>query len=214
MLCYMAVYLIWFTWLEKRPVRYFRLVHLPIDDAIPFCEYFIIPYLLWFVYVAAVVICLFFRDRQEYDRACVFLCTGMTLFLIISTFWPNGQQLRPAVMPRDNIFTALTGLVWKIDAPMNLWPSIHVYNSMGAHFALLHSRRLSEARHGFLVRFGSGLLSFSIVLSTMFIKQHSAFDVLTGLALAAVMYGVVYRKEWLYSGRTEENEDKRTPQVG
>ena len=42
---------------------------------------------------------------------------------------------------------------------------------------------------------GSLILCVSIVLSTMFIKQHSVFDVLTALVLAGIMYTLVYDPE-------------------
>lgn len=148
LLVYMAIYLVWFGWLEKKNTKNYWVIHLSIDDYIPFCEIFVIPYLLWFAYVAAVVIWLFLKDKQEYYKACGFLFTGMTLFLIISTLWPNGHNLRPAVMPRDNVFTSLIALLWKTDTPTNLWPSIHVFNSMGAHFAVMHSQKLAASKWG------------------------------------------------------------------
>ena len=95
----------WFIWLEKNTTGHCRIIHMAADDYIPFCEVFVIPYLLWFVYVSAVVIYFFFKNKEDYYRTCIFLFTGMTIFLIISTLWPNGQHLRPTVMPRDNIFT-------------------------------------------------------------------------------------------------------------
>lgn len=39
------------------------------------------------------------------------------------------------------------------------------------------------------------MLCVSIILSTMFLKQHSLFDVLTGLGLASAMYVLVYRQD-------------------
>lgn len=213
MLAYMVVYLVWFAWLEKRSVKNSWLIHFAADDYIPFCEAFVIPYLLWFGYVAVVVIYLFFKDKAEYYKACVFLATGMTLFLIISTLWPNGHNLRLATMPRENFCTGLVAMLWKTDTPTNLWPSIHVYNSLGAHFAITHCQRLMNSRHGKLIKIGSGILAFSIVLSTMFIKQHSVFDVFTGLALGAIMYALVYKRELLFAGKAQKNKGKRTPQV-
>lgn len=214
LLIYMAIYLVWFGWLEKNNTKNYWVIHMPVDDYIPFCEVFVIPYLLWFVYVAAVVVYLFLNDKQEYYKACGFLCTGMTLFLMISTFWPNGHNLRPAVMPRDNAFTGLISMLWKTDTPTNLWPSIHVFNSMGAHFGITHCQKLMTSKWGGRIKIGSGVLASSIILSTMLIKQHSVFDVLTGLALGAVMYAVIYKREWLFAGRTQNNKKKRTPQVG
>ncbi len=193
MLLFLIVYLAWFSWLEKDVTKY-QVIHMALDDRIPFCEVFIVPYLLWFVYVAAVVVFMMLRDKQEYYRASIFLMTGMTIFLIVSTLWPNGHHLRPAVLPRDNVFSDLVLMLWRTDTPTNLWPSIHVYNSVGAHLAVMHSSALSR-RKG--IRTASFILAVLIILSTMFLKQHSVFDVLTALLLSAIMYLLVYRREWL-----------------
>lgn len=210
LLIYMVIYLIWFVWLEQTNVKNHQIIHVSMDDYIPFCEVFIIPYLLWFGYVSAVVIYLFFKNKQDYYKACVFLFTGMTIFLIISTLWPNGHDLRPVSMPRDNCFTYLISMLWKTDTPTNLWPSIHVFNSMGAHFAIMRNRDLAQARFGRPVKIASGILCVSIILSTMFIKQHSLFDVVTGILMGAVMYAVVYRSEWLLAGKPANKNREKT----
>ena len=186
---YAIIYLSWFGYLEKTVKRPANLIHMNLDDKIPFCEVFIVPYLLWFVYISAVVLYFFFKDKQDYYRACTFLFTGMTVFLVVSTLWPNGHHLRPAVMPRDNIFSTMVAMLYKTDTPTNLWPSIHVYNSLGAHFAVFRHEKLHSKP---VVHIGSLVLCVSIILSTMFLKQHSVFDVLTAFIMAAVMYIVVY----------------------
>ena len=122
----------------------------------------------------------------------MFLFTGMTIFLIISTLWPNGHHLRPYIMPRENIFTRIVTQLYSIDTPTNLWPSIHVYNSIGAHLAVVHTPLLAENKK---VRTGSFILCILIILSTVFIKQHSMFDVITAFIMAAVMYLVVYQMD-------------------
>ena len=209
LILYGIVYMQWFSHLEKTVTSNYRLIHFRPDDFIPFCEAFVIPYLLWFAYVAAVVVYFFFRDKDDYFRACTFLFTGMTVFLIVSTLWPNGHDLRPAVMPRDNICTRLVSSLYHADTPTNLWPSIHVYNSMGAHFALTHSA-LGRKKS---MRIASGILALSIILSTMLIKQHSVFDVVTGIGLGSVMYLLVYKRESLLSPRAQRKKGERTPQA-
>ena len=186
---YAIIYLSWFGYLEKTVKRPANLIHMNLDDKIPFCEVFIVPYLLWFVYISAVVLYFFFKDKQDYYRACTFLFTGMTVFLVVSTLWPNGHHLRPAVMPRDNIFSTMVAMLYKTDTPTNLWPSIHVYNSLGAHFAVFRNEKLHRKP---VVHIGSLVLCVSIILSTMFLKQHSVFDVLTAFIMAAVMYIVAH----------------------
>ena len=194
LILYGIIYLQWFAWLEKTVTSHYHLIHLKPDDLIPFCEIFVIPYLLWFAYVAAAVLYFFFKDRDDYFRICTFLFTGMTVFLIVSTLWPNGHNLRPIIMPRDNVFTKLVSMLYRADTPTNIWPSIHVYNSLGCHFAVMKSARLEKHKG---IRTGSLILCVSIILSTMFIKQHSVFDVTTAFIMAAVMYGIVYHSDIL-----------------
>ncbi|MBD5395166.1 MAG: serine/threonine protein phosphatase [Lachnospiraceae bacterium] len=209
---YGVIYLSWFSYVEKTVTRPENLIHMKADDAIPFCEIFVVPYFLWFAYVSIIVVYLFFKGKQDYYRVCTFLFTGMTVFLIVSTLWPNGHHLRPAVMPRDNIFTALVSYLYKIDTPTNLWPSIHVYNSLGAHFAIIKNSKLGQKP---VIHAGSLILCISIILSTMFIKQHSVFDVLTAFIMAAVMYIVVYGFDivTIWQGRRYGARKRRVRQV-
>ncbi len=195
---YGMVYLTWFFYLERTVTDDYTVIHMKIDDYIPFVEVFVIPYMMWFGYMAMGIIYLILTDKKEYIRSAVFLGTGMTIFLIISTLWPNGHHLRPDVMPRDNFFTSLIEGLYETDTATNLWPSIHVYNSIAIHIGLMHSKGLKDKK---LIRLLSWVLCISIVLSTVFIKQHSMFDVLTAFALAAVMYVLVYRV-WKFGKNT------------
>lgn len=210
LLFYAVIYLTWFVYLEQNVTKGYRVIHVALDDYIPFCELFVIPYFLWFAYIASVVLYFFFRDKDDYYRTCIFLFTGMTVFLLVSTLWPNGQHLRPAVMPRDNVFTWMVARLYRTDTPTNLWPSIHVYNSLGAHFAIVKSRQFSDRKW---VRRGSLILCSSIILSTMLIKQHSVFDVVTALIMAAVMYGIVYKYDILTVRRMRTARKKAAPQA-
>lgn len=211
LIIYGIIYLSWFGWLEQKVTKHYHVIHMKIDDYIPFCEVFIIPYYLWFAYVAVVVVYFLFKNKDDYYRTGIFLATGMTIFLIISTLWPNGHHLRPSVMPRDNIFSALVSTLYSIDTATNLWPSIHVYNSIGAHLAIIHSKEFENKK---VVHLVSLLLATSIILSTMFLKQHSVFDVLTAFIMATVMYLLVYRYDILLALRTNRSRGKAKPQIG
>lgn len=196
LIIYCFIYMSWFNHLEKMPGRNYTVIHMAIDDKIPFCELFVVPYFLWFLYVAWIVLYLFFMNKNDYYKSCTFLFTGMTIFLIVSTFFPNIQHLRPFLMPRDNIFTKLVSSLYHIDTSTNLWPSIHVYNSLGVFFAVIHNKTLASNKK---VKIGSFIMSSLIILSTMFIKQHSMFDVMTAFILAAIVYTIVYRFDVIMS---------------
>lgn len=197
LILYAAFYITWFMDLERRVTSNYTVIHMKVDNYIPFCEVFIIPYLLWFAYVAAVVVYLFFADKKDYYRLCIFLFTGMTIFLIVSSLFPNGQHLRPAVFPRDNIFTQMIGTLYKTDTATNIVPSIHAYNAIGAHIAIAKCQKLRGKK---LIQTGSFILSLSIILSTVFIKQHSAFDVITACLMAIVLYTLVYAIDYSMQG--------------
>lgn len=194
-LSYLIIYQIWFIYVERTVTRRFHIVHTALDDYIPFVEIFIVPYLLWFGYVAFAIAWFFFKDVQDYYKLCIFLFVGMTVFLIVSTVYPNGHYLRPRVFERDNVFISMVKGLYMIDTPTNLFPSIHVYNSLGVHLAVMHSEKLKEKKW---VRRGSFIMMLSIIASTMFLKQHSVFDVVTGCVMALVMYTLVYARGWQF----------------
>lgn len=192
-LLYGLIYMPWFMWLESRSNLPYHVIHVKLDDMIPFVEYFIVPYLLWFVYVAAVFVYLFFKNRREFYQYCIFLFTGMTLFLIVSTLYPNGHLLRPNTFARNNIFTFAVQILYQADTATNIFPSLHVYNSIAAHRAVANRETLAGNR---LIRGGSFVLMVSIILATMFLKQHSVLDVISGILLGLVMEQLVYRTDY------------------
>lgn len=173
-----------------------HIMTLPIDYQIPFCEIFVVPYLLWFAYIAVTVVYFLKHEEEDFDALAQFLVFGMTMFLLISAVYPNGLNLRPTSFERDNIFTDLVKMVYASDTPTNVLPSIHVYNSMAAFLAI---KRSKLAKHNPKWAWASGILTFLIILSTMFLKQHSVFDVFCAMVLTAFadhMYYGVRVPEW------------------
>lgn len=186
---YIFIYLPWFLYLERTVTNNYHIMHVAVDDFIPFNEHFIIPYLLWFAYVAAGMAYFFFTDAKDYCKLCIMLFTGMTISLLICTIFPNGTDFRPVINPNKNLCSAIVAFLYSTDTPTNVFPSIHVYNSLCIHIAVCHSVRLKKYRP---VKIFSSLLMISICLATVFLKQHSAFDGLGAALMAYVMYHFVY----------------------
>lgn len=189
MIVYMVCYLAAFFIVEQYTKDNYHLIHTSLDAKIPFLEGFIIPYILWFPYVAGFVLYFIFMDKENYWQLFWFLVSGMTIFIIVSFMYPNGLELRPETFERDNIFTRMIGGLYKTDTATNVLPSIHVYNSIGIQIAVMKSRPLKKHR---VIQILSGILCVLIILSTMFIKQHSIVDVTSAFLLAAVTYVVIY----------------------
>lgn len=189
---YTLIYLPWFYYLEQHVTHKFHVIHTPLDDVIPFMEIFIIPYYLWFVFMAVTVLYFFFTNKTEFYQLMIFLIIGMTLFLIISTVFPNGQLLRPTTFERDNIFVDMVKQLYRTDTCTNIFPSIHVYNSIGVAVSILKSEQLQKYRK---IRIGAVILAITIILSTLFLKQHSVLDALSAGLLSIISYRLVYVTE-------------------
>lgn len=209
---FLTGYLILFEVLEHWNRLHYTVIHSWVDDKIPFCEIFIIPYFMWFVYIFGFCVYMFLVDEKSYHEAATFLSIGMAFFLIVSALFPNILMLRPETMPRDNIFTRLVQYLYSIDTPTNVTPSIHVYNSLCIMIAVWRTNaRLMRRR---IVKVLMTAQGFLIILATMFIKQHSFSDVIMGTGLAIVVYILVYRmgfvlvsrrrRELIYASETEE----------
>ena len=186
---YTVFYLLCFSYLENR----YHIIDSSLDDKIPFCEYFIIPYLLWFLYIAVTVgYFLFFNENTtEFWSLILNLAIGMTLFLIVSYVYPNGLNIRPAEFTNDSVFTRMVQFLYRTDTPTNVLPSIHVYNSVAA-FSAIHTCKNLQKHKG--IRTGSFILTTLIILSTMFLKQHSIADVATGITCAVATYVLFYSR--------------------
>lgn len=195
---YAVFYLIAFFYLEQRGGTMHK-IDFGIDAYIPFCEVFIIPYLMWFGYVALTVCFLCIKDKEEGEKLVAFLIAGMTIFIVVSAVYPNGHHLRPAVFPRDNVFTRLIAKLYATDTPTNVLPSIHVYNSIAVMIAVRRSKCFKTHRliTGFML-----LLGVNIILSTVLIKQHSMLDVLLAFILSGLMYSVCYKRAGVREKRT------------
>lgn len=192
---YLPIYLLCFFALERRNTTDYYIVESELDHYIPFCEWFVIPYFLWFAYIAATVLYFFFTNKRDFTRLCIFLFVGMTICLLIYYIWPNGQNLRPdlSTLGRENIFTGMLARLYASDTSTNVCPSIHTLNSVGACIAIFHSKALKNKTW---IRGGALVLTIAICLSTVFLKQHSIIDVFCGLALSLVMYWIAYRPKF------------------
>lgn len=91
--------------------------------------------------MASCVIMVLKADNQEFIRFALSLIIGMSLCMVICMVYPNGLTLRPDTLP-DNVFGRLVAGLYATDTPTNVFPSIHVYNSIAVHTALSKCKAL------------------------------------------------------------------------
>lgn len=150
-------------------------MHLWIDDRIPFREGFVIPYVFWYFLVGGSLVYFLLYHIPGFRRLQICLTVIQVLAVLIFVLFPSRQDLRPEVFPRDNVLSRTVGLIYRMDTSTGVCPSLHVAFSVAVASAWLRERA-HPLWKGFVL-----LFVILICLSTLFIKQHSAADVLWAL---------------------------------
>ena len=188
---YWAFYLFGFFSLEQLDPEY-TIIHCFIDDLIPFNEWFVIPYCLWYLWMPGTMLYLFFKDKTDYCRLCFIMFVGITLAMLTYLVWPNGLDLRQPI-PRQNVLCQLVELLRGIDTPTNVCPSIHISSTVSIAIVGL---RCKLFRGNLPVHALIWAMTILITLSTLFLRQHSVIDVVAGAALSLVLMLPAYRINW------------------
>ena len=162
-------------------------VHSPLDDLIPFCKYAIVPYFAWFLWIPFTLFYLLWKaPRADFWRLCLPLFAGMTIALACYVILPTGLDLRPYRVYGSDLFAQAVRMLYATDTPLNVCPSIHVFNSVTLMMAYYRSHIFEEPRRRWM-RPASAVLCVSIIASTVLLKQHSCIDVLLGILLAMAL---------------------------
>jgi len=190
--------ILWFSHLKESIIPS-HIMYSRFDDLIPFVKEFVIAYYFWFAYMAIAFIYLGHVSKKDFYRMELFLVLGMSASFVIFMLYPNAQFPRPNV-PGKDIFSNLVNFIYIHDGTNNVFPSIHVCNSIGVHLALINSSKL---KNNTFIKSLSFLISVSICASTVFIKQHSIIDVAGGAILAFMLYIIIYKLPKLFEDRED-----------
>ena len=179
---YLPVYLILYFVVEHVVTDNYWPTQTVIDDYIPFCEYFVIPYDSWGILLFILGVFFIVKDPESFRRYMWFIAIAYTTATLFCFLVPNGQDLRPAELPRQNICTWILQMTWAADNNANVFPSVHVLGVVAAISAMWHSPKLIAGTVWFVI----------IAASTLLVKQHAFIDLAAALVWGAVVYVIVY----------------------
>lgn len=192
MLLYWPLFTLVFQLLERRQGIEWIAVSCRLDDRIPFCEYFIVPYYFWFVYLVWMLAYTFFLDVPSFKKYMWFIIVSYSITCLIYLVLPTEQNLRPDLTDRSNIFEDLVyQLHTTIDNNKDVCPSLHVTGSFAVLFTAWNSDRYRSAFWR-CVFIGITLL---ISLSTVFLKQHSVIDIVAAVILCFAIYPFIFCRQ-------------------
>lgn len=176
------IYLIIGTYFSKNAVP----IDSWIDDRIPYVAWLVIFYVSWmpllyiaFIYLGLTNQALYWRTLIVYNVAVTF---SNCIFIVFPTYMP-----RPEINNNDDLFTVLVQFIYSNDNPVNCFPSIHCLTTYLLFITMCRHKCFS-----IYVRIFLSIYFWSIIASTVFIKQHALIDVAGGIILAEITYQAVY----------------------
>lgn len=204
-----VAYLIMFMLTENLiPAEKCTPVHCFIDDIVPFCEVFVIPYVLWYLLIAVTLVYFALYNIDGFRGFQKFIITTQVIAMVAYIVFPTRQDLRPEMFPRDNFLTDIVGGLYAVDTNTGVCPSLHVGYSLGIASVWLKEKTAHPLWKVFIV-----VMVILICLSTMFIKQHSAVDFFAALPMCAVAEWIAFGKSYyrrLNPGPSADTEKAKT----
>lgn len=166
----------------------YHVIHCGLDDLIPFNEYFIIFYILWFPFWVLMLIYTMCFEVPTFKRLMNFFILAYGICVLIFLIWPTGHDMRPETFPRSNLCTSLVKWIYAADEPRSIFPSEHVVGAFAVVFAASDSKRFSGRKSMVVITFLAVMISISIT----YVKQHSALDILGAAPVCAIGYFVCF----------------------
>lgn len=170
----------------------FHNVLLPIDAKVPFVEWTVLVYVLWFPLILLLPIGLYMLSPMEFARYVTAMAMEIVLSVICYLAYPTTFE-RPT--PSDTWAGKLMKMVYSGSfRGVNCAPSLHCSSCYLAIICAVSSVGMPMLLRALVV-----LVAAGIVLSTMTTKQHAVIDALTALPLFLLCWliGCRFPATWL-----------------
>ena len=191
LLGWVVYFLFYFLTENFIPVENCHVIHSALDDRIPFNEFFFIPYCFWYLLIVISLGYFALYNVENFRNLQTFIIITQVVAMTVYILYPSVQNLRPTEFARDNFFTWLAGIIYTLDTPTGVCPSLHVAYSLGIGSCWLKEKSASKLWKGFVV--------FSVILislSTAVVKQHSVIDIAAALPVGLLAEILVFGKYW------------------
>lgn len=158
-----------------------------VDKWIPFLPFFISIYILAYLHWIIGYIVL----SRENEKTCYQILAAEVVAKLLCLFFflilPT-TIVRPEVNG-SGLWSFFTQLIYKLDEPVNLFPSIHCLESWMVFRGSLHLKHVSKTYKWFMFIF-----AVLVCLSTIFVKQHVFVDILGGICVVEI--GLFFSKKY------------------
>ena len=160
---------------------------IPLDMQIPLIPWTIVIYFGCYIFWIVNYILIYRRSREYAYRFFVADFLSRIVCLVFFVFYPT-TLIRPAV-EGEGIFYDAIRFLYKIDAPTNLFPSIHCLESWCCIHAALCMKKTPRWYLPVTI-----VMSLCVFASTLLVKQHVFIDIIGGILVFEAGYFIA--KTW------------------
>jgi hypothetical protein len=154
-----------------------------LDKFIPFNEWFIIPYVFWYLYTFGTLLVLAYFDSKTYFKLLFSILVGMLICFVVYYLFPTTVPRTEVIVP-DNILKKAVLIIYQNDRPYNCFPSIHMLDT------LLITMFLFKYNKSLIIKISSAFICVAIYMSTFSIRQHSILDAVASTILGVILFFV------------------------
>lgn len=151
-------------------------VHCALDDVVPFCEWFVLLYVSWYVLIVGSLLYFLLYSVNSFRNMQTYIIVTQVIAMAAYILFPSRQDLRPEVFPRENFATWLLGIIYRFDTNTGVCPSLHVAYSLGIISTWLREKRACGVWKTVVT-----VWCLLICISVAFVKQHSVVDIFAAL---------------------------------
>lgn len=166
-------------------------VHSPLDDLIPFCEWFLIPYVGWYLLIVVSLLYFALYNPKNFVNLQKYIIITQVVAMIVYIVFPNRQDLRPTEFPRENFLTDIMGIIYTADTNTGVCPSLHVAYSIG-----IASTWLKEKSATKFTKIAILIFCILVCVSVAFVKQHSVVDIFAAVPVCILAELLVFGKRY------------------
>ena len=191
LLGWVGYFILYFLTENLIPAEKCHPIHIFLDDLVPFCEWFVIPYVSWYLLIVGSLLYFALYSVDSFRKLQTYIIITQIIAMAIYIIYPNRQDLRPEMFPRENFATWILGIIYEFDTNTGVLPSLHVGYSLG-----IASTWIREKTVPGWVRTMITIWCGVICLSVAFVKQHSVADIIAAIPMCLfAAWFVFFRKK-------------------
>ncbi len=164
------------------------LVGTSLDLKIPYVSFFIYFYISWYIFIFLIPYLISLYDEDNFYKYITMIFISLTITLIIYIAFPTVMERHNLDLLTNSFTDRLVKLIYSLGSTNACIPSLHVLLASGYMMPLIKNKKVPVWLK--VLGLTSGTL---IIISTLLVKQHVIYDVISAITINAVVWFVIIK---------------------